>query len=61
MTKKTYISPQIEEINLHFSQLLVIGTGDNNVPGGNNDDEIGGEDVGAKEWGNNYFSEDESL
>ncbi len=55
MTKKTYISPQIEDISLNISHLL-LGTGGNNK--GNGDD-IGGEDIGAKEWGSNIWSEDE--
>jgi hypothetical protein len=54
MTKKFYISPEIEKLECNISNLL-IGTGQQPP----DDDIIGGEDIGAKGWGGDFFNADE--
>lgn len=54
MTKKFYIAPEIEKLECNISNLL-IGTGQQPP----DEDPIGGEDIGAKGWGGDFFNADE--
>lgn len=55
MTKKEYITPEIENIDAQIESALAIGTGDNGAGDGEIDDP---DDIAAKEWPFT-FNEDE--
>jgi len=60
MTKKTYISPQIEELNIQISHLL-LGTGGNTKEEGGNEGGGGGigeDDLATKELSGDFWSDE---
>jgi hypothetical protein len=36
--KKVYFAPAVEEVELEIENVILVGSGDPNVPGTNNDD-----------------------